>query len=184
MPHDVWFALADLVPSISHCPVGWSIGGKTDESITTNPSTPSRPTWKYRVWESEPRVSVNLHNSLIPEILALKHNCLYRSIFRITKLTEIYGPVFSLRQGSQLFVVIGRYNAAIDIMEKDGASLADRPRSVAGGEIISGNMRISLVGSGDRLRRFRRYGPTQLQYSILSIITYYVGSFMLTFSPR
>ena len=106
----------------------------------TNPSNPSRPTWKHRVWEPESRVSVNLHDSLIPEILTLKHNCFRRSIFRITKLTETYGPVFLLRQGSQLFVIISRYNAAIDIMEKEGASLANRPRSVAGGEIISGNM--------------------------------------------
>ncbi|KIM50568.1 hypothetical protein SCLCIDRAFT_88629, partial [Scleroderma citrinum Foug A] len=71
------------------------------------------------------------------------------------KLTETYGPVFSLKQGSQLLVIIGRYNAAIDVMEKERAFLADRPRSVAGGEFFSGNMRILLVGNGDRLHRFR-----------------------------
>ncbi|KAL4071072.1 cytochrome P450 [Scleroderma yunnanense] len=90
-------------------------------------------------------------------------NSKIRPTFRFAKLTEIYGPVFSLRQGSRLLVVIGRYNAAMEIMEKEGASLADRLRSVAGGEVLSGNMRMALVGNGERLRRFRRVFHAHLQ---------------------
>lgn len=71
-------------------------------------------------------------------------------------MTEQYGPVFSLRQGTRVFVIIGRYRAAMDIMEKQGASVADRPRSIAAGETLSGGMRILLEGTGDRLRRLRR----------------------------
>ena len=93
----------------------------------------------------------------------------------------MYGPIFSLRQGYQSFVVIGRYKAAIDIMEKEGASLADRPRSVAGGEIVAGNMRIAMI-SGDRHRRLRKHGSTRP--SIRSLLTPSVGSFILTSSPK
>lgn len=71
-------------------------------------------------------------------------------------MTKEYGPVFSLRQGTRVFIIIGRYQAAMDIMEKQGASLADRPRSIAVGEILSGGMRILVEGAGDRLRRLRR----------------------------
>ena len=35
-------------------------------------------------------------------------------------MTEQYGPVFSLRQGPCVFVIIGRHRAAMDIMEKTG----------------------------------------------------------------
>ncbi|KIM50151.1 hypothetical protein SCLCIDRAFT_84014, partial [Scleroderma citrinum Foug A] len=55
-----------------------------------------------------------------------------------------------------LLVVIDCYSAAIDTMEKEEAFLTDRPRSVAGVKFSPENMRISLVGNGDRLRRFRR----------------------------
>ena len=49
-----------------------------------------------------------------------------RSIFWFVKVTEAYGPVFSLKQGSQLIVIISRYSPAIDIMEKEEGSLARR----------------------------------------------------------
>lgn len=72
-------------------------------------------------------------------------------------MTEEYGPVFSLRQGTRIFIIIGRHRAAMEIMEKQGASLADRPRSIAAGETLSGGMRIVVERTGDRLRRLRRY---------------------------
>ncbi|KAG2080540.1 hypothetical protein BD769DRAFT_1378817, partial [Suillus cothurnatus] len=40
--------------------------------------------------------------------------------------------------------------AAVDIMEKEGANLADRPRSIAVQETFSGGMRIVLEGSGEK----------------------------------
>ncbi|KAG1855978.1 cytochrome P450 [Suillus subluteus] len=77
--------------------------------------------------------------------------------------TEQYGPVFSLKQGHRIFVVIGRYQAAVDIMEKEGANLADRPRSIAVQETLSDGMRIILEGSGEKLRRLRRVLHAGLQ---------------------
>ncbi|KIK94478.1 hypothetical protein PAXRUDRAFT_827945 [Paxillus rubicundulus Ve08.2h10] len=74
-----------------------------------------------------------------------------------------YGPVMSLRQGSQVIVVIGRIDAAIEIMEKEGGTLVDRPRSIAFGEIMSGGMRMLMVPSGERFRRLRKAIHTHLQ---------------------
>ncbi|KAH7884072.1 cytochrome P450 [Phlebopus sp. FC_14] len=86
-----------------------------------------------------------------------------RAPFQYAKWTEQYGPVFSLKQGPRVFVIIGRHQAAMDIMEKEGASLVDRPRLIAAGEVLSGGMRILIAGSGDRLRRLRRVLHALLQ---------------------
>ncbi|KAI0313959.1 hypothetical protein OF83DRAFT_1064608, partial [Amylostereum chailletii] len=77
--------------------------------------------------------------------------------------TKQYGPVISLRSGRRTVIVIGGYQAAIDILEKEGAVTADRPRAVAGGDIISGGMRVLLVGVGERLRKLRRALHLHLQ---------------------
>lgn len=70
--------------------------------------------------------------------------------------TQEYGPVFSLRELGRTTIVVGRVQAAVDIMEKEGAALADRPLSIAAGETLSGGMRVVFTPSGDRLRRQRR----------------------------
>ncbi|KAK0447335.1 cytochrome P450 [Armillaria borealis] len=77
--------------------------------------------------------------------------------------TQKYGPVFSLKQGGQTTVVVGRYQAAYDIMEKEGASLVDRPRSIAAGDTLSGGMRVLLTPAGQRLKRLRKALHAQLQ---------------------
>lgn len=82
---------------------------------------------------------------------------------QFARWTEQYGPVFSLKQGRRVFVVIGRHQAAVDIMEKEGANLADRPRSIAVQETLSDGLRMILVGSGERLRRMRRVLHAGLQ---------------------
>jgi hypothetical protein len=41
-------------------------------------------------------------------------------------------------------------------MEKQGASLADRPRAVAGSEILGRGMRFVQIGCGERIRKFRK----------------------------
>ncbi|KAF9238564.1 cytochrome P450 [Melanogaster broomeanus] len=74
-----------------------------------------------------------------------------------------YGPVISLRAGSRVIIVVGRLDAATEIMEKEGGTLVDRPRSVAMGEMMSNNMRIVRVGSGERFRRLRKAVHTHLQ---------------------
>lgn len=70
--------------------------------------------------------------------------------------TKEYGPVFSLRQGFQRIIVIGRLQAAIDIMEKEGAYLADRPQNISAGETLSGGMRVLLTPAGERFKKMRR----------------------------
>jgi hypothetical protein len=80
-----------------------------------------------------------------------------------------------MRSGTKKIVIIGRYKvcplipacfiskfqrllqAAVDIMEKQGGILADRPRMIAAGEMWSGGMNITTVRAGDRLRRLRRF---------------------------
>ncbi|KAJ6631172.1 cytochrome P450 [Mycena sp. CBHHK59/15] len=74
-----------------------------------------------------------------------------------------YGPVISLRRGREVIVIIGRYDAAVEIMEKEGASLADRPPSIAAGETLSGGMRTLLLRNGERLRKLRKALHAQLR---------------------
>lgn len=72
--------------------------------------------------------------------------------------------MFSLKQGYQTVIIIGRLQAAIDIMEKEGAALADRPRNIPG-ETVSGGMRLLFVPAGERLRRMRRLASDELRYT-------------------
>jgi hypothetical protein len=46
--------------------------------------------------------------------------------------------------------------AAVEIMERQGKFLADRPRMIAAGEMLSGGMSMALTPFGDRFRRMRR----------------------------
>ncbi|KAF9254961.1 cytochrome P450 [Marasmius fiardii PR-910] len=77
--------------------------------------------------------------------------------------TQQYGPVFTLRQGLNHMIVIGRLQAVVDIMEKEGASLVDRPLSIAAGQTLSGGMRVLLTPAGDRSRKLRRALHAHLQ---------------------
>ncbi|KAF9527922.1 cytochrome P450 [Crepidotus variabilis] len=84
------------------------------------------------------------------------------------KLTQEYGPMISFRQGLTTVVVIGRLDAATDVMEKQGALTADRPRSITAGEILSGGMRTLFTPFGDRFKRMRRALHTHLQPKLLT----------------
>jgi hypothetical protein len=44
----------------------------------------------------------------------------------------------------------------VDIMQKHGADLVDRPPNIAAGEIMSGGMRTLLVGAGERIKKLRK----------------------------
>ncbi|KAG7439842.1 cytochrome P450 [Guyanagaster necrorhizus] len=76
---------------------------------------------------------------------------------------KTYGPIFSLRKGTQTFIVIGRYDAAVEIMENQWSSLMDRPRLIAASDIMSGGMRILFLSSGPRLRRLHKALHLNLQ---------------------
>ncbi|KAG1718603.1 cytochrome P450 [Suillus lakei] len=74
-----------------------------------------------------------------------------------------HGPLVTIRFGTEKIIVIGRYNAVVDIMEKQGGSLADRPRLVAAGEILCGGLSIIFTPAGSMWRRMRRALHTHLQ---------------------
>jgi cytochrome P450 len=48
-------------------------------------------------------------------------------------------------------------------MEKEGSALADRPRSIAVGELVCNGLGILFLHSGERLRRYRKAALTHLQ---------------------
>ncbi|KAJ7159023.1 cytochrome P450 [Mycena crocata] len=69
-----------------------------------------------------------------------------------------FGPVFTLRQGTKITIVVGRLDAAIDILDKQSSTLNDRPVSIAMGETLSGGLRMLFSPNDDRFRKMRRYG--------------------------
>ncbi|KAF8448802.1 cytochrome P450 [Boletus edulis BED1] len=81
----------------------------------------------------------------------------------LTALVERYGPIISLRRGSHVTIVIGRMDAASEIMEKEGGALVDRPHLISASDIFSRGMRLLLEPAGDRFRRLRRAAHTHLQ---------------------
>ncbi|KIJ99162.1 hypothetical protein K443DRAFT_680159 [Laccaria amethystina LaAM-08-1] len=82
--------------------------------------------------------------------------------------TQQYGPVFSLRQGVTTVIVVGRMQAAVDIMEREGAALVDRPLSISAGETLSGGMRVLLTPAGERFKKMRRALHAHLQPKVVS----------------
>ncbi|KAF8797498.1 cytochrome P450 [Phlegmacium glaucopus] len=89
--------------------------------------------------------------------------------------TKEYGPVFTLRQGFKTIIVIGRLQAATDVMEKEGAYLVDRPLNISAGETLSGGMRVLLTPAGDRFKKMRRALHAHLQPKL---VTSYAPTFM------
>lgn len=65
--------------------------------------------------------------------------------------------------GGTRTIIIGRHRAAIEIMEKHGADISDRPNSVAAGDTLSGGMRILLIKSGDKFKKLRKALQSHLQ---------------------
>ncbi|KAG2119848.1 cytochrome P450 [Suillus discolor] len=105
------------------------------------PLPPSPPTW--RLWG---HFLPYLHPSLV-----------------IAGWIEKYGPLITIRSKFEHIVIIGRYKAAIDIMENQGKFTADRPRMNPAGKMFNGAISISFVHFGDRFRRMRRTLHSHLQ---------------------
>ncbi|KAG2137440.1 cytochrome P450 [Suillus bovinus] len=72
----------------------------------------------------------------------------------VAEWIDEYGPLITIRAATEKVVIIGRYKAVVDIMEKQGGMLADRPPMNAG-QMLTGGLFISLAGIGDRFRRMR-----------------------------
>ncbi|KAG2066656.1 cytochrome P450 [Suillus decipiens] len=86
-----------------------------------------------------------------------------KSFLTIAAWIHEHGPLITLRSGLGKAVVIGRYKAAMDIMENQGGTLADRPRMIAAGELFNGGLSIAYTPFGDRFRRMRRALHTHFQ---------------------
>ncbi|KAG2137965.1 cytochrome P450 [Suillus clintonianus] len=92
------------------------------------------------------------------------HEVPYRkSYLTVEKWIDEYGPLVTIRQGFEKIVIIGRQQAVVDIMEKQGAASADRPPMVSAGEMLSGGQSIAFSHAGDRLRMMRRALHSHLQ---------------------
>ncbi|KAG1719654.1 cytochrome P450 [Suillus lakei] len=105
------------------------------------PLPPSPPTW-----------------SLLGHFLPLRN-----SFLTIAGWIDEYGPLVTIRSGTEKIVIIGRHKAVVDIMEKQGGSLADRPRMIVAGEILCGGQSIGFMHAGDKFRRMRRALHSHLQ---------------------
>lgn len=108
----------------------------------------------FMVWK-QAIASTLVHSLMFPPPCLL--TIFHRSFSEVKTLVDKYGPVFSLRSGSQVVVVVGTLQTAKEILDHDSALTADRPLSVAALEVMSGGMRLLLLSSGDRFRRFKRY---------------------------
>ncbi|KAK0451911.1 cytochrome P450 [Armillaria borealis] len=86
---------------------------------------------------------------------------------RYEEMTQRYGPVFSLRRGlTDIIIIIGRYEPALEIMEKENAILQDRPRSIALQETMCKDMRLLMMKAGERFKKFRRAIQSQLHVRV------------------
>ncbi|KAF9006236.1 cytochrome P450, partial [Hymenopellis radicata] len=85
------------------------------------------------------------------------------SFLRFEEWIKQYGPVFSLKRGSSVVVVIGRYQEALDLMEKCGAQISDRPRSIAASEVYSGGLRPLLLSNTPTWKTMSRANHALLQ---------------------
>ncbi|KAG1739304.1 cytochrome P450 [Suillus lakei] len=105
------------------------------------PLPPSPPNWRLMGHSLPPP------NNRVPSLIS--------AFLTVAGWIEEYGPLITIRAGTEKVVIIGRHDAAVDIMEKQGGSLTDRPRMNAG-HILTGGLVIGFTPAGDRFRRMRR----------------------------
>ncbi|KAG1793930.1 uncharacterized protein HD556DRAFT_455835 [Suillus plorans] len=82
---------------------------------------------------------------------------LMRPFLTIAGWVDEHGPLITFRSGLRNLVVIGRYKAAMDIMDNQGAALADRPRIYISTymTILPGSLQLVQIG-------IHRHGPDSL----------------------
>ncbi|KAG1807806.1 cytochrome P450 [Suillus subaureus] len=116
----------------------WAYRPKSKSGL---PLPPSPPTWRLRGHVLPPR----------------------KPFLTIAEWIDEYGPLITIRSKLERIIIIGRYRAAVEIMENQGKFLADRPPMIAAGEMFSGGMSIAFIPFVDRLRRMRRALHSHLQ---------------------
>ena len=125
------------VVSLSACALAW----KSYSARNSRPMPPSPPT---NHWFYGHKLSQNL------------------PFLQIEEWIKEYGPLITLRDGTEKYVVIGRQEALFDIMERQGGLLADRPHRISITELLTGGVSIGFA-NGTRLRLMRRAMHTHLQ---------------------
>ncbi|EIW85900.1 cytochrome P450 [Coniophora puteana RWD-64-598 SS2] len=78
---------------------------------------------------------------------------LHNTHLEISKLTEQYGDVFTLRSGNNITIVIGRVEPALEILETHGGITLSRPELVAAGTMLSRGQRLISQPAGDLFKR-------------------------------
>ncbi|KAL9625504.1 MAG: hypothetical protein Q9160_000214 [Pyrenula sp. 1 TL-2023] len=67
-----------------------------------------------------------------------------------------YGPIFRLRYGKDILIMISDYNIARDLLDKRGNIYSDRPRMVMAGENLTKGMHMLFRRYDDRYRLHQR----------------------------
>ncbi|KAG2750599.1 cytochrome P450 [Suillus brevipes Sb2] len=93
------------------------------------------------VWAIGVIIRAYLHRSYLPPsppTRRLRGHFLptHNASLTVARWIDEYGPLITIRSGIQTTVIIGRYKAAVGIMEKQGKLVADRPY-LAAGEILT-----------------------------------------------
>ncbi|SCZ89949.1 BZ3500_MvSof-1268-A1-R1_Chr1-3g01683 [Microbotryum saponariae] len=76
--------------------------------------------------------------------------------FKMEQWTRELGPIYSIKLGSQLFVILGRASAAVDLLDKRSRIYSSRPHRIMISDIASRGYRMVLMPYGDRWRKQRR----------------------------
>ncbi|KAK0467659.1 cytochrome P450, partial [Armillaria novae-zelandiae] len=79
-----------------------------------------------------------------------------RAFLKYEEWTKEYGPVYSLTRFGKVYIVVGRYDAAVELMEKGGTQTSDRPRAIAASDTFSGGLRSILLNDTPRWRALNR----------------------------
>ncbi|KAF8888764.1 cytochrome P450 [Infundibulicybe gibba] len=75
---------------------------------------------------------------------------------KFTEWSKSYGPVMSFFLGSTPVIVLGTAETAWDLLEKRSEIYSSRPRSIMGGEILSGGLRGLMLPNNEAWRKWRK----------------------------
>ena len=84
-------------------------------------------------------------------------------------LLERYGVsgLVAVWIGTRPLIVVGTFDAAVELLERQGSKSPSRPEAYWASTLLSGGMRILLVPYGERWRRLRKAAHTHLQPSVV-----------------
>ncbi|XWS33549.1 hypothetical protein CRYUN_Cryun22dG0092600 [Craigia yunnanensis] len=89
----------------------------------------------------------------------LRKEPLHRTLLNVS---QKYGPIFSLRLGSRLLVVVSSPSAVQECFTKNDIVLGNCPRFVMGKYVGYNHTNLGLTSYGDRWRNLRRLSPIEI----------------------